>query len=147
MNKRVVDFSDLALTKPAATLRKKEVKMSSEPTTAGTAAASEAGGQEVGLDDLGYEVPVTVEDAPVVAGRSEVERLLQVEAKTKNVRGLVAGPMATLKDGVPQHLAWVLTAVAEGRDGSGNVQRDNFVKWNGLARNLFKDAGEDVCLR
>ena len=47
----------------------------------GSAAASEAGGQEVGKDDLGYDVPVTVEDVPIVEGRSEVERLLQIEAK------------------------------------------------------------------
>ena len=122
--------------------------MSSDPTAgADGSVTTETGGQEVGKDDLGYDTPVAVEDVPVVEGRSEVEKLLQIGAKAKGVKGLVACPMATLKDGVPQHLTWVLTAVAEGKDGGGHVQKDNYVKRNGMARNLFKDATEDVCLR
>ena len=122
--------------------------MSSEPTAgADGAATAETGGQEVGMDDLGYDVPVAIEDVPIVEGRSEVEKLLQIGAKAKGVKGLVACPMATLKDGVPQHLTWVVTGVAEGKDGGSHVQQDNYVKWNGMARNLFKDATEDVCLR
>ena len=122
--------------------------MSSEPTAVEDAGATaETGGHEVGKDDLGYDVPVTVEDVPVVEGRSEVERLLQIGAKAKGVKGLVACPMATIKDGVPQHLTWVLTGVTEGKEGGGHVQDNNYVKWNGMARNLFKDAKEEVCLR
>ena len=104
-------------------------------------------GPRVGKDGSDKLTSTTVEDVPVVEGRSEVEKLLQIEAKAKNVKGLVAGPMATLKDGEPQHLEWVLTSVTEGKDGGSHVQKDNYVKWNGAARNLFKGAEEDVCLR
>ena len=122
--------------------------MSSEPAAgADGSMTAETGGLEVGKDDLGYDTPVTVEDVPVVEGRSEVEKILQIEAKAKNVKGLVACPLATLKDGEPQHLEWVLTSVTEGKDGGSHVQKDNYVKWNGIARNLFKGAEEDVCLR
>ena len=122
--------------------------MSSDPAAGADGnVTAETGGQEVGRDDLSYDTPVAVEDVPVVEGRSEVEKLLQIEAKAKNVRGLVACPMATLKDGEPQHLSWVLSSVAEGKDGGSHVQKDHMVKWNGMAKSLFKDAKEDVCLR
>ena len=122
--------------------------MSSEPTAGADGGATpETGGQEAEKYDLDYDAPVTVEDVPVVEGRSEIEKLLLIGAKAKGVKGLVACPMATLKDGVPQHLTWVLTAATEGKDGGGHVQKDHYVKWNGMARNLFKDATEDVCLR
>ena len=124
------------------------MRMSSEPVAgADGGATTETGGQEVGKDELDYDVPVTIEDVPVVEGRSEIEKLLLIGAKARGVKGLVACPMATLKEGVPQHLSWVLTAVAEGKDGGGHVQKDNYLKWNGMARNLFRHATEDICLR
>ena len=58
--------------------------MSSDPTAgADGSVTTETGGQEVGKDDLGYDVPVTIEDAPVVEGRSEAERLLQIRTRGK----------------------------------------------------------------
>ena len=121
--------------------------MSVSQEAGGSQVSSRADNGAVGEGELGYDVPMDCKDIDDVESRSAAEKLLQTAAKARGVRGVVAAPLAMVKEGAPQHLTWVVTSVKEGKDGVGAVPEDNRLKWNIGGNTLFKEADETVCIR
>ena len=93
---------------------------------------------------LDYQDPLEGDDVTLVEGAAHVERTLQTLAKRDGIRGLVAAPLVTTKEGVPQHFTWVVTSA---KDDMGTVPEAGKLKWNGSANCIYPEAGAEVTIR
>ena len=93
---------------------------------------------------LDYQDPLEGDDVTLVEGAAHVERTLQTLAKRDGIRGVIAAPLVTTKEGVPQHFTWVVTSA---KDDVGTVPEAGKLKWNGNAGIIYPNAGADVTIR